>query len=948
MKTLQLISTICLLIFVAFNASVADAAPQEAERIYLSGEGPSDAVEWDFKCSEGRRSGEWTKIPVPSNWEQHGFGNYNYGRDKFGTKAKETGTYRTTFKAPRKWKKEKHVRLVFEGSMTQTSVKLNGKQLGFPNLGGYIPFRYTLDKTNIKYDETNTLEVLVKKKPDYEGLDQAERQADYWIFGGIYRPVYIEVQPKEFVNRVAIDARADGTFRMDVFPQVQYPTRFRGTFKSYVDEMIAQIQTLDGESVGEPMTATIHGATGRVRLETKVADPALWSPEYPNLYQVKVSLKNEGKVVSEKVDRFGFRTFELRPTDGFYLNGKRILIQGMNRNVFDPQHGRAVDSERIWKDARAIKAMNVNLVRSHMPPTVEFMKACDELGMMVITELCNWHEPVVETPIARNIVYELVSLYQNHPSVILWANGNENGFNLEVDDLYHLLDLQDRPVIHPWTYFEGVSTKHYPKYKELLKRISHPQLYLPTEFLHGLYDGGHGAGLEDLWNTMRNSPVSCGGVLWCWADAAIARTDMDGKLDTAGNQSADGIVGPNGEKEASYFTVREIWSPVQIEMKKLPEDFNGEILVENRYLETALNECSFGWKLLDCTGPLSETAKRSLRSEGRLDGPSIAPGEKGTLKLPLPGDWKKSSALELTAFSRTGVELMEWSWQVGATKAPAQASGEVKQADGNPYEITTNNTVWSFSPENGQLIGCSVSGKETGLANGPLRYAGTLEKALEFPSDWKANASRQGDSIVVDSKNAADGSTFRWTVSPDGSATLDYEFAAIDDALAYCAVGFDLDDSDVASKRWLGAGPHRIWSNRLKGPQFGLWETEYNDHVTGLNWGVPEFKGIFGNVEWMRLDLKSGSTLLVDTDSPTSLGVLRPKNADETRNEKNGVGPVRAWWHYPESGGLHLFHKLPGVGTKFANAENLGPQSEPKKVSGPITGRVVFQINTIE
>ena len=71
-------------------------------------------MEWDFKCSEGRRSGQWAKIPVPSNWEQHGFGNYNYGREKFGTKAKETGTYRTTFKAPWEWKKKKHVRLVFE------------------------------------------------------------------------------------------------------------------------------------------------------------------------------------------------------------------------------------------------------------------------------------------------------------------------------------------------------------------------------------------------------------------------------------------------------------------------------------------------------------------------------------------------------------------------------------------------------------------------------------------------------------------------------------------------------------------------------------------------------------------------------------------------------------------------------------------------------------------
>ena len=166
MKTLHLISMICTLTF-SVCLWVTETAAQQTERIYLSGKGPSDAVQWDFLCSAGRRSGQWTKIPVPSNWEQHGFGNYNYGREKFGTKARETGTYRTTFKAPWQWKKNKHVRLVFEGSMTQTSVKLNGKQLGFPNFGGYVPFRYVLDKTNLKYGKENTIEVSVKKKPDW-------------------------------------------------------------------------------------------------------------------------------------------------------------------------------------------------------------------------------------------------------------------------------------------------------------------------------------------------------------------------------------------------------------------------------------------------------------------------------------------------------------------------------------------------------------------------------------------------------------------------------------------------------------------------------------------------------------------------------------------------------------------------------------------------------------
>ncbi|WP_136083242.1 glycoside hydrolase family 2 TIM barrel-domain containing protein [Pontiella desulfatans] len=917
-----------------------------AERIYLSGQGPSDAVEWDFICSKGRKSGEWTKIPVPSNWEQAGFGNYNYGHDDPATKHDETGTYRTSFMVPKDWQ-EKHVRLVFEGSMSETSIKINGKSVGTPNLGGYLPFRYILNKkSNLKYGGENTLEVLVKKKPENSSLDQAERKGDYWVFGGIYRPVYLEVQPKEFVNRLAIDARADGTLRLDVFPQVQHESRFWKKSKGYVDELVAQVQTLEGENVGQPMTAEMHNGTGRIRLNTKIKNPNLWSPEYPNLYQVKVTLKKDGEILSEKTERFGFRTFELRPRDGLYLNGKKIMVQGVNRNVFDPRHGRAVDAEKVWNDARAIKAMNANLVRSHMPPTTEFMRACDELGLMVITELCNWHDPYIDTPIARNIAYEMVVKYQNHPSVVLWANGNENGFNLEIDELYPLYDLQDRPVIHPWTYFDGINTFHYPDWKALQVQLNRPAVYLPTEFLHGLYDGGHGAGLEDYWNAMRATPTSAGGVLWCWGDAALMRTDQDGELDTAGNQSADGIVGPYGEKEASYYSVREIWSPIQMAM---PPDFEGKLELENRYHETGLEECLFEWRLVNFAAPFATTVETTVVAEGKLQGPKIKPGKVGALQLPLPKDWKEVDGLELRALGSNGVEIMQWAWPLKVARISdaslSERGSDIRATQGaeTGFHFKIGDTEWRFSKTTGQLLGASVDGKDVGLGMGPILYAGTLDEVLEFSTDWKAEVSEKDGAVGIQSGNS-DGSSFKWTLSDDGTVALDYSFAALTNELAYCAVGFDLAEEKVVSKRWLGQGPHRIWGNRLKGPQFGLWENEYNDRITGVDWGEPEFKGIFGNVDWMQIGLLDNSSLLVDPDRFSSVGVLLPRNAEGERNKKTYTSPIHAWWHYPEAGGLHLFHKLPGIGTKFANAWELGPQGSPSVVEGPIKGRVVFRV----
>jgi hypothetical protein len=168
---------------------------------------------------------------------------------------------------------------------------------------------------------------------------------------------------------------------------------------------------------------------------------------------------------------------------------------------------------------------------------------------------------------------------------------------------------KERTVIHPYTLTEGLLTAHYPSMEQLITRLNGKYPYLPTEMLHGLYDGAHGAGLADYWEAIRQSPKGAGGVLWCWSDAAIARTDLDGKLDTFGNKAPDGIVGPNGEKEASYYTVREIWSPVQIPFEKLPAGFNGTFPVENRYDFTPLSKCSFQWRLLGFSGPRSATTE---------------------------------------------------------------------------------------------------------------------------------------------------------------------------------------------------------------------------------------------------------------------------------------------------------------------------------------------------
>ncbi|RLD23999.1 MAG: hypothetical protein DRI70_08695, partial [Bacteroidetes bacterium] len=199
---MKLISTIilgCLAIL---------AVGQKTELLYLSGTGADHTVEWDFYCSDGMNSGNWTTIEVPSCWEQQGFGSYNYGQDSFVDRLNETGLYRYSFEIPAAWK-AKQVYIVFEGVMTDAEVKINGKLAGPTHQGAFYQFNYDISK-HLKYGSINKLEVLVKKHSENESVNLAERRADFWVFGGIFRPVLLEAKNKENINRVEIDSRANG------------------------------------------------------------------------------------------------------------------------------------------------------------------------------------------------------------------------------------------------------------------------------------------------------------------------------------------------------------------------------------------------------------------------------------------------------------------------------------------------------------------------------------------------------------------------------------------------------------------------------------------------------------------------------------------------------------------------------------------------------------------
>ena len=929
----------------------AQTLPQ-TERQYLSGHGCDDTVEWDFFCTDGRNSGRWTKIGVPSCWELQGFGTYQYGISFYGKAfpesiAGEKGMYKYEFEVPEEFR-GKQVSLVFEASMTDTEVKVNGRKAGSKHQGAFYRFSYNVTDL-LKYGKKNQLEVTVSKESENASVNLAERRADYWNFGGIFRPVFLEVKPAVNLRHIAIDAQMDGSFRANCY------TNISG------DGMSIRAQILDGK--GKKLadtTVPLKAGSDWTTLQLNVSAPALWTAETPNLYKAQFSLLDKGgKVLHHETETFGFRTIEVRESDGLYVNGVRINVRGVNRHSFRPESGRTLSKAKNIEDVLLMKGMNMNSVRlSHYPADPEFLEACDSLGLYVMDELGGWHGKY-DTPTGVRLIEGMIERDVNHPSIIWWSNGNEKGWNIELDGEFHKYDPQKRPVIHPQGNFSGFETMHYRSYGESQNYMRLPEIFMPTEFLHGLYDGGHGAGLYDYWEMMRKHPRCIGGFLWVLADEGVKRVDMDGFIDNQGNFGADGIVGPHHEKEGSYYTIKQLWSPVQVMNTAIDRNFDGKLSVENRYDYLNLNTCRFIWQQVKSPSvtDASNTTTRILK-QGEVQGSDVAAHGVGVVDIKtsiLP----EADALFLTAIDKYGHELWRWTFPVDKlnreTEQFSASSGRASYTETEKgITVKANGRTFVFSKKDGQLKDVSVNSRKISFANGP-RFIGArrADRSLDQfynHDDEKAKAKDRtyseftdaavftkldvkeegGNLILTANYKLGNLDKAQWTIHPDGMATLDYtyNFSGVVDLMGIC---FDYPEEQVLSKRWLGAGPYRVWQNRIHGTQYDIWENDYNDPIPGETFTYPEFKGYFGSVSWMSIRTKEGTISLTNETPDSYIGVYQPRD-----------GCDRLLYTLPESG-ISVLNVIPPVRNKVNSTDLCGPSSQPKWVDGPQTGRLVLR-----
>lgn len=318
---------------------------------------------------------------------------------------------------------DKKISVEFEGVATVAEVYVNGKKVG-THKGAYTGFTYDItDLVNID-GRDNVIAVRVDSEK-HKDIPPEGENVDYCLFGGIVRNVHLHIKEKTNISDVIITTPyikdGDSTTKFDVEIESDREKEI------FVKVSVREKSGAEVSSVCQKVM--LEGGKNKVTLETENKEIELWSIETPNLYTAEVSLmENTLETYTDSItETFGYRWFEFTDEDkesAFYLNGKKLVIRGINRHEQWPWIGRAIVDKLQIADADLIKNTGINAVRcSHYPQTKSFLNRCDEIGLLVFEEAPGWQHIGDESwkKIYKENLVEMVTRDKNHPSIISWG-----------------------------------------------------------------------------------------------------------------------------------------------------------------------------------------------------------------------------------------------------------------------------------------------------------------------------------------------------------------------------------------------------------------------------------------------------------------------------------------------------------------------------------------------
>lgn len=554
-----------------------------------------DNIPAGFEKNEFDISG-WNDIQVPSNWEIQGYGWPIYVNQPYEFTDQPqppllpqdynpTGLYKTSFQLPAQWDGRK-VFLVFGAVKSSLTLYINGLFAGYSE-DGKLPAEFEITPF-LKAHGINTIALKVIRWSTGSFLECQ----DFWRISGIQRDVFMYSTPKthirDFFARTGLtNEYTDGTLRLEVSLWRDSSDACEGC------RITAKLRDAGKILFDRTEEIPLHGdmlVFSHVFPQIKA-----WTAETPNLYDLTLTLtKPDGQVMQTIAHKTGFRTSEIR-NGQFLLNGRAILLKGVNRHEHDPISGHVINQRSMLKDIELMKQNNINAVRTcHYPNDPLWYRLCDQYGLYVIDEanIESHGMGYGERSLAKNPVWKdahlqrvsrMVERDKNHACIIMWSLGNEAGDGINFDACYDWIKQRDlsRPV-HYERALGGRNTDvycpMYPSVKYLEKWASKKQdkPLIMCEYAHSM--GNSTGNLTDYWDAISKHDQLQGGFIWDWVDQGLLKKTPSEKtfyayggdfgpptLPSDSNFLINGLVFPDRTPQPALEEVKKVYQYVDFE-----------------------------------------------------------------------------------------------------------------------------------------------------------------------------------------------------------------------------------------------------------------------------------------------------------------------------------------------------------------------------------------------
>ena len=556
----------------------------------------------------------FSDMVVPSNWEVQGFGEPIYtniaypflksekhawltakeGEDPvpnepFVPKANPTGCYRKEFVVDESFL-GKELYLTFEGVETAFYLWINGEPVGYSQ-----DSKLAADFCVTDYLKAgkNLMALQVMRFADSTYVEDQ----DYWYLSGIYRNVWLTAKPALHIEDFHWTALPDAAFCGGTFSADVRLSRVPGFADCKVRTTLYGPDGVRLASTESPVQAAAeHRMDGVPTANTARANivldrVSLWSPETPVLYTAIFELlSSEGEVLDVESSRFGFKKIEVC-SGVVYLNGRRLIVRGVNRHEHYYKTGRAVPREVMIEEIRQMKRMNVNSVRTcHYPDCPDWYDLCDEFGLLLICE-CNIEThgvagALTHSPRWANVFLDravrMVEQHKNHVSIYSWSLGNESGTGANHAAMYGFIKEYDPTRLcqyeagNPGKQISDVRGTMYATVDGILKMLADPEDDRPIILIEYLYQiRNSGGGMDRFLELTRRYPRFQGAYVWDWQDKCLEGTTENGERFFAygGDFGESFVEGRDGGECPPFMTCNGIvlpdlrWKPVAYEVK---------------------------------------------------------------------------------------------------------------------------------------------------------------------------------------------------------------------------------------------------------------------------------------------------------------------------------------------------------------------------------------------